>query len=84
MAKRFGEEVYLPYELVTESYNPRFYWDESEQTMVYTTAYDIYKFPVDSSTYTLNESEERYDCDVVKKIDGSLYLNLDYVKGYFI
>ncbi len=81
MAKRFGEEVYLPYELVTENYNPRFYWDESEQIMVYTTAYDIYKFPVDSNTYTLNETEERYDCDVVKRIDGNLYLNLDYVKG---
>ncbi len=81
MAKRFGDEVYLPYELVTERCNPRFYWDESAQVMVYTTAYDIYKFPVDSSTYTINGIEESHSCEIVKRIDGSLYINLAYVKG---
>ncbi len=81
MAKRSEEEIYLPYELVKEKFNSRFYWDESAQAMVYTTAYDIYKFPVDSDTYTLNGTEENYGCEIVKRMDDNLYINLDYVKG---
>ncbi len=41
MAKLSGEYVYLPYEIVKKECNNRFYWDESAQTMVFTTPYDL-------------------------------------------
>ena len=80
MAKLSGEYVYLPYEIVKKECNNRFYWDESAQTMVFTTPYDIYKYPLGSKSYTVNGIEENYECEIVKQIKGELYVSLDYVK----
>ncbi len=82
MARISEGKLYLPYDLVTEECNARFYWDESAQMMVFTTAYDIYKYPLNSSVYTVNGMEESYDSEIVKKIDDILYMNLDYVKEW--
>lgn len=81
VAKLSEGELYLPYDIVEEECNSRFYWDESVQMMVYTTAYDIYKFALGSGSYTVNGEEQSYGCAVVKQIDGKLYMNLDYIKG---
>lgn len=71
--------VYIPYAMVTEYFNPRFYWDESAGLMVFTTAYDIYKYSPDSQTYTRNKTEESAGYSIVKQVGDTLYLNLDYV-----
>lgn len=80
-AKLSDGNLYLPYHIVKGECNSRFYWDHSVETMVYTTAYDILKFPLGSSTYTVNGVQESYDCEIVKMIDDSLYVSLEYVKS---
>lgn len=80
--KCFEDELYISYDMVVEECTERFYWDESVQMMVYTTAYDVYKIPVDSKTYTVNGVEESHDCTIVKKVDDVLYMSLDYVQEY--
>lgn len=80
MVKLLDGKLYLPYDMVIEECNARFYWDESVQMMVFTTAYDVYKYPLNSKSYTVNGTEESYDCIIVKKIGDSLYMSLDYVK----
>lgn len=80
--KRFGDELYISYDMVMDECTERFYWDESAQMMVYTTAYDVYKIPLESETYTVNGAEESHDCAIVKKVDDVLYMSLDYVQEY--
>lgn len=80
-AKLSDGKLYLPYDIVQRECNSRFYWDTSVQTMVYTTAYDVLKFPLGSSTYTVNGVQENYDSEIVKMIDDSLYVSLEYVKN---
>ena len=46
VVKQLDGKLYLPYDMVAEECNARFYWDESVQMMVFTTAYDIYKYPL--------------------------------------
>lgn len=81
-AKLLDGELYLPYSLVTEECNGRFYWDESAQMMVFTTAYEVYKIPLESRTYTIDGQEKSYGCEIVKKSGTDLYMNLDYVREY--
>lgn len=80
--KLLDGELYIPYSLVTEECNARFYWDESAQMMVFTTAYEVYKIPLGSSTYTIDGQEHSYDCEIVKKAGDELYMSLDYVGEY--
>lgn len=80
--KKFDDELYISYDMVMDKCTERFYWDESVQMMVYTTAYDIYKIPVDSAIYMVNDVEESHDCAIVKKVDDVLYMSLDYVQQY--
>ncbi len=80
--KRFGDELYISYDMVMDECTGRFYWDESAQMMVYTTAYDVYKIPLESETYTVNGAGESYDCAIVKKVEDVLYMSLDYVQEY--
>lgn len=75
-------ELYLPYDIVRDECNARFFWDESAGQMVFTTAYDIYKFTPDSNVYTKNGAEESYDGEIIKWIEDSLYFNLEYVKQW--
>ena len=75
-------DLYISYELVKDRCTERFYWDESAQLMVYTTAYDVYKLPLDSKRYTVNEEEKEYGCDIVKRIEDVLYMSLDYVQEH--
>lgn len=80
--KLLDGEFYIPYNLVTEECNARFYWDESARMMVFTTAYEVYKFPVGSSTYIVDGQEKSYDCEIIREIDDKLYMSLDYVGEY--
>lgn len=76
------DNIYLSYEMVKELFNQRFYWDESVSMMVYTTATEIYKIPVNSKTYEINNEEVNNEYEVLKKIDEQLYLSIDFVEMF--
>lgn len=86
-----GGALYLPYDLVRDKLNERFYWDESRAEMLFTTATQTYEIPVNSSSYSIIDgalasdptSEASYDRTVVlRRDDGSLFMDADFVAQY--
>lgn len=74
-----GGRVYLSHLMVKEYFNERFYWDESADIMVYTTADELYKFRADSVSYTVNNEEKAMVYPVVISREDTIYLAMDYV-----
>ncbi|NLZ80689.1 MAG: glycosyl hydrolase family 18 [Clostridiales bacterium] len=74
--------IYISFEMVKSLFNQRFYWDESVSMMVYTTATEVYKIPLSSKVYEINNEEIHEEYEVIKKIDEELYLSIDFVERY--
>lgn len=74
--------MYLNLQVVKDSLNSRFYWDEKEQVMVYTTPTDIIKIPADQQSYTVSGKEETADYVIVRTDDGGPYIAADFVQKY--
>lgn len=47
------DALYIPYNIVEESLNSRFYWDEANARMLFTTATQEYEIPVNSTSYSV-------------------------------
>jgi len=45
--------LYLPYNIVKDSLNPRFYWDADIAKMLFTTAEQEFEIPVNSASYSV-------------------------------
>lgn len=80
--KCLEDRLYIPYDMVLDECTERFFWDASAQMMVYTTAYEVYKIPVGGKSYAVNDTEESFDCEIIKKVGDTLYISLDYVQKY--
>ena len=74
--------IYLPYSVVHEYINPRFYLDETEGDILYTTS---------AETISVNEGENElkrdgeklmFDAPVFSKEDDAFYLSLDFVMEF--
>lgn len=76
------EGIYLPYELVKEKFNGRFYWDESAGQIVFTTPTEVYKITPGSKTYTIDGAEASEEYEIFKNIQDILYMNIEYAKAY--
>ena len=48
-ARLDGENLYLSYELVRDYLNERFYWDEGNSQIIFTTPLQTYEIPVNST-----------------------------------
>ena len=46
-------ELYLPYPIVEESLNSRFYWDDASTKMLFTTAEQTFEIPINSTSYSV-------------------------------
>lgn len=66
-----GDRVYLPYDVVSQNLNQRYYWDAVSQQMLYATPSEL--------TYAPASSEP--DSDVWLR-DGTIYLSLSYIQRY--
>ena len=83
--------VYLPHSLVRDSLNERFFWDEENAQVLFTTATQTFEIPVGTMNYTVLDgaldedqaSEASYD-DVIllRGSDNTLYLNLAFLAQY--
>lgn len=74
--------LYLDYEVVKEYLNSRFYWDEKEQVMVYTTPTDIIKIPAGQNGYTVSGKENTTEYPVVRDEETGTYVAADFVQQY--
>lgn len=67
VAYKEGEEIYLPYQLVNDSINDKFYLDKNHSRVLYTTPDNIEMFEVGGDTNT-------------KTIENQVYLSLKCIK----
>lgn len=74
--------LYLDYDMVRDQINSRFYWDEGNGQMLFTTALETYEIPVNSQTYTIDGAENQYDKAIVLQNDSGLYLSVDFLQFY--
>ena len=72
---------YVDFETV-RSLNPRFYWDASENLLIYTTPTDVIKAEVGSASYTVNKSKETAASPVVKTQGDETFVSLEFVQKY--
>lgn len=74
--------IYLDYDMVQGQLNERFYWDENENLLLYTTAKDVITVPEGSSEYTISK-EKNSESYVIARADGDKkYVALDFVEKY--
>lgn len=78
--------VYLDFDSVTELFNHRFYWDEGSNILTYTTPTEIIRAVAGADEYTvtktLNPAVKSTDYQIVRMIDGQVYIALDFVRQY--
>ena len=46
-------ELYLPYPVVEDTLNSRFYWDDASTKMLFTTAEQTFEIPINSTSYSV-------------------------------
>lgn len=76
------DALYLDYELVRDYLNSRFYWDEGNQQMLFTTALETYEIPVNSADYTIDGVSQTYEHPIVLQKDSGLYFSADFLQLY--
>ncbi|HKL79740.1 MAG TPA: glycosyl hydrolase family 18 protein [Mobilitalea sp.] len=78
--------VYIDYDTVTQKFNHRFYWDDNENILTYTTPTEILRAEAGSRNYsvtkTLNATVQEYNYEIVKVFADKVYVALDFVSQY--
>lgn len=76
------DKLYLDYEFVRDNINSRFYWDNNENILIYTTPTQIIKADVASKEYYVNKTKETTDYSIVKTDGKKVFVNIEYVKNF--
>ena len=74
--------VYLPYTMVTQELEGRFYWDQETQQMLYTLPTEVLEIQPESGTYQVGDESVTEDYLIVRQIDGEYYIALDFLEQY--
>ena len=74
--------LYLDYSLVREELNDRFFWDDENTCMLYTTDLEIYTIPVNSAAYTIDEEEKEYTEKILLKEERGLFMSAAFLQEY--
>lgn len=77
-------KIYLPYQVVTDYINKRFYFDASENILSYATATEIIRTEVGSTSYYLNKSKTEEGYPIVKAQGEEVYIALDFVEEFSV
>lgn len=81
-AKLIDGTVYLDIATIKEYLNDRFYWDASENKLLYTTANDLISVDAESSDYYVTKSKTSFSHTIVKVDTETAYVAVDFVKQY--
>lgn len=74
--------LYLNYEMVRDELNSRFYWDEGNQQMLFTTALETYEIPLNSAEYSMDHVVQQYDKPILIQKENGLYFSIDFLALY--
>lgn len=75
-------QVYLDFHFVHDVINSRFYWDENENILLYTTASDLISAEADATSYLVTKNSVDYGRVIVKATSDSAWIDLDFVNQY--
>ncbi len=78
----FGGELYVDFDTVVQRFNKRFYWDNAEQVLIYTTPTEVIKARPQENSIEINGEKNACDHPVITEKGGVLYLLLDFVAEY--
>lgn len=78
--------VYIDYETVIREFNHRFYWDQNENVLLYTTPTEIIQAEAVTNKYSITKSmiktETVSEYPIVKIYGDKVYIALDFVQKY--
>ena len=74
--------AYVEYSIVRDYINQRFYWDPSENILLYTLPNDTVSVDVRSTDYTVSKQKNTGDYVILKTEGSTAYIALDFVKQY--
>lgn len=78
--------VYIDYDTVISKFNHRFYWDNNENILTYTTPDEIIRAGAGDNKYSVTksttETEVTSDYPIVEVSADTVYLSLDFIKQY--
>lgn len=78
--------IYIDYETVIREFNHRFYWDQNENVLVYTTPTEIIQAEAVTNKYSITKSmiktETVSEYPIVKIYGDKVYIALDFVQKY--
>lgn len=86
-AYSFNGANYLPLNFVTEYLNGRFYYDEAESLVLYTTPTELYQIPISTeeeiiTSYTVNAESRSSDVAIATLYKDEIYLAISYVEQF--
>jgi len=81
-AKLYDGTCYLDYDLVSSKLFDRFYLDPDSDSLLYTTATDIVRIPMGSTSYYIGETPTDVGYVLVRRENDTIYIALDYLKNY--
>lgn len=79
---RVDNTIYVPYEIVRDYLNGRFYFDSNENILLYTLEDAIVRTGVGSQTYTIAKEEYAEDYTILKTEGHAAYIAIEFVKEY--
>lgn len=74
--------IYVPFGLVHDELNSRFYWDSNENLLLYTTSTAVITVEAGSKKFLTNKSSETLDYNISVAQGDTVYIALDFVKLY--
>lgn len=82
IVKKFDGQIYLTLDQLKDRLNDRFYYDRNEQLLIYTTAETNIKAYAGKSEYYIGNEATAVPYEIVKTVDGEIYVALDYIQKY--
>lgn len=81
-AKIIDKEIYLDYDTVKQYFNSGFYWDSTENKLLYALPNDVVTAQVGSKEYYVSKIKNEENYDIVKIDDQTVYVAIDFIKQY--
>lgn len=75
-------EVYLPFEVVSDYINDRFFWDGTEQILRYTLPDGIVNVSGETAEYMIGRSSDTFESTILHIQGDQMYLSLSFIEQY--
>lgn len=78
--------IYLEFNMIKDTFNHRFYYDEQEELLLYTTPESLIQCEPGKKEYKVNKKKQEKDYEIVKLVTedtiSTVYVAIDFVKEY--